>query len=123
MTRCEKKNLVLNWEKCHFMVTFRIFLGHIIFKKEIELDKKKIELIFNFHVPKTVRDIRSFLGHTGFIKDLLVHAPIMQPLYWSLPFELMYDVNDFAIGAVLGQIKEKSPMSYIMLVIPLIVPK
>lgn len=71
MTRCEKKNLVLNWEKCHFMVTFRIFLGHIIFKKEIELDKTKIELIFNFHVPKTVRDIRSFLGHTGFIKIYL----------------------------------------------------
>lgn len=47
----------------------------------------------------------------------------MQPLYWSLPFELMYDVSDFAIGAVLGQIKEKGPMSYIMLVIPLIVPK
>ena len=39
------------------MVTFRIVLGHIIFKKEIKLDKTKIELISNFHVPKTLRDI------------------------------------------------------------------
>lgn len=47
----------------------------------------------------------------------------MQPLYWSLPFESIYDVSDFAIGAILRQIKEKGPMSYIMLVVPLIVPK
>ena len=30
LTRCEEKNLVLNWEKCHFMVTTDIVLGHII---------------------------------------------------------------------------------------------
>jgi hypothetical protein len=28
LTRCEEKNLVLNWEKCHFMVSFGIVLGH-----------------------------------------------------------------------------------------------
>ena len=30
LTRCEEKNLVLNWEKCHFMVTHGIVLGHIV---------------------------------------------------------------------------------------------
>lgn len=39
------------------MVRFRIVLGHIIFKKGIELEKTKSELISNFHVPKTMRDI------------------------------------------------------------------
>ena len=29
LSRCEEKNLVLNWEKCHFMVTNGIVLGHI----------------------------------------------------------------------------------------------
>ena len=30
LNRCIEKDLVLNWEKCHFMVRQRIVLGHII---------------------------------------------------------------------------------------------
>lgn len=30
LIRCKEKNLVLNWEKCHFMVTHGIVLGHIV---------------------------------------------------------------------------------------------
>ena len=33
--RCIEKNLVLNWEKCHFMVNQGIVLGHIISNKGI----------------------------------------------------------------------------------------
>ena len=39
------KPLVLNWEKCHFIVTKGIVLGHIVLSKGIEVDKEKIELI------------------------------------------------------------------------------
>ena len=45
MQRCIKKNLVLNWEKCHFMVNQGIVLGHVISNQGIEVDKAKIELI------------------------------------------------------------------------------
>ena len=38
LERCQEKNLVLNWEKCHFMVTQGIVLGHILSKKGIEVD-------------------------------------------------------------------------------------
>ena len=41
--RCIEKNLVLNWEKCHFMVSQGIVLGHIISEKGIEVDKAKID--------------------------------------------------------------------------------
>ena len=37
--RCIEKNLVLNWEKCHFMVNQGIVLGHIISNQGIEVDK------------------------------------------------------------------------------------
>ena len=61
LERCQEKNLVLNWEKCHFMVTRGIVLGHIVSKNGIEVDKAKVELISNLPTPKCVRDIRSFL--------------------------------------------------------------
>jgi hypothetical protein len=75
LSRCEEKNLVLNWEKCHFVVTNGIVFGHIVLSKGIEVDKFKIELIANLATLKSVKDVRSFLGHAGFyrrfIKDLV----------------------------------------------------
>ncbi|XP_021763681.1 uncharacterized protein LOC110728330 [Chenopodium quinoa] len=40
------------------------------------------------------------------LKEALISAPIIQPPNWELPFELMCDASDFAIGSVLGQRKD-----------------
>ena len=143
LERCQEKNLVLNWEKCHFMVTQGIVLGHIVSKKGIEVDKAKVEF-YNLPTPKCVKDIQSFLGHTGFyrrfirdfsaiarplcnllakdvpfawsqacedafekLKTMLVSPPITRSPNWELPFEIMCDANDYAIGVVLGQREDK----------------
>ena len=45
LQHCEDQHLVLNWEKCHFMVTEGIVLGHRISGRGIEVDKAKIEAI------------------------------------------------------------------------------
>nr|GEV97717.1 reverse transcriptase domain-containing protein [Tanacetum cinerariifolium] len=45
LKRCEDTNLVLNWEKCHFMVKESIILGHKISKSEIKVDKAKVDVI------------------------------------------------------------------------------
>ncbi|GJY05487.1 reverse transcriptase domain-containing protein [Tanacetum coccineum] len=53
--RCEETNLVLNWEKCHFMVKEGIVLGHKISGKGIEVDKAKIDVIANLPYPTNVK--------------------------------------------------------------------
>lgn len=44
LCRCEKCNLVLNWEKFHFILKEGIVLEYKISKKGIEVDKEKIEV-------------------------------------------------------------------------------
>jgi hypothetical protein len=68
LVRCKEKNLVLNWEKCHFMVKQGILLGHVISHQGIEVDKAKVDLISNLPPPHIVKEIRSFLGDAGFYK-------------------------------------------------------
>ena len=67
LTRGEEKSLILNWEKCHFMVKKGIVLGHIISSNGIEVDKAKIDLISNLPAPKNIREVRSFLRTCGFL--------------------------------------------------------
>ena len=52
--RCEQTNLVLNWEKCHFMVNEGIVLGHKISKRGrgIEVDQDKVDALGKCHVLK-----------------------------------------------------------------------
>ncbi len=45
LQRCEESNLVLNWEKFHFMVREGIVLGHLVLERGIKADKAKIEII------------------------------------------------------------------------------
>ena len=101
--------------------------------------------------PKSVKDVKSFLGYDGFyrrfikdfsviskslcnlltkenvfewteqseeafvkLKTLLTFAHVIQPLDWTLPFEIMCDASDYAVGVVLGQRKERNPMWFTM---------
>ena len=41
------------------------------------------------------------------LKKAPISAPIIQPPDWSLPFEIMCDASDYAVGAILGQTKDK----------------
>ena len=81
LKRCGEVDLVLNWEKYHFMVKEEIVLGHVISKRGIEVDKAKIETVEKLPPPTDIKSLRSFLGHAGFyrrfIKDF---SKITKPL-------------------------------------------
>ncbi|GKA19257.1 reverse transcriptase domain-containing protein [Tanacetum coccineum] len=55
LKRCEDTNLVLNWEKSHFMVKEGIVLGHKISKSGIEVDRAKVDVIAKLPHPTTVK--------------------------------------------------------------------
>ena len=65
---CRETNLVLYWEKCHFMVREGIVLGHCVSGRGIEVDRAKIEIIEKLPPPTSVKGVHSFLGHTGFYR-------------------------------------------------------
>ena len=97
LTRCSERNLLINWEKCHFMVRKGIVLGHIISKEGMQVDRAKVAVIEQLPTPKTVRDIRSFLGHAGFyrrfIKDFSdISKPLCHYLQKILNFLLHMNV-------------------------------
>jgi hypothetical protein len=71
LRRCQEADLVLNWEKCHFMVREGIVLGHKISEKGIKVDKAKIEIIEQLPPPTNVKGIHSFLGHAGFYRRFI----------------------------------------------------
>ena len=62
LQRCQDKNLALNWEKYHFMVTEGIVLGHKISTAGLEVDKAKVVVIKTLMSPTTIKGIRSLLG-------------------------------------------------------------
>ena len=68
LIRCEETNLVLNWEKCPFMVQEGIVLGHWISARGIEVNKAKIEAIEKLPPLSSVKGIRIFLRHIGFYR-------------------------------------------------------
>ncbi|KAI3463774.1 hypothetical protein Pfo_020437 [Paulownia fortunei] len=71
LQRCEETNLVLNWEKCHFMVKEGIVLGHRVSSKGLEVDQAKIIAIEKLPPPINVKTIRSFLGHAEFYRRFI----------------------------------------------------
>ena len=53
LARCEEKNIVLDWEKCHFIVNDGIVLGHKV--SAIEVDRAKIEVITGLPTPTNLK--------------------------------------------------------------------
>ena len=90
--RCIKKNLVLNWEKCHFIVSQGIVLGHIISEKGIEVDKAKVDLISKLPQPTNVKTVRQFLGHASFYRKFIQDfSKISKPLYKLLKKDATFE--------------------------------
>nr|GEU77702.1 reverse transcriptase domain-containing protein [Tanacetum cinerariifolium] len=70
LKRCEDTNLILNWDKCHFMVKEGIVLGHKISKSGIEVDRAKVDVIAKLPHHTFVKGVRSFFYVTPGAENL-----------------------------------------------------
>ena len=89
----------------------RSFLGHAGFYRRFIKDFSKIarpsckllakETLFEFD--------EECMKAFGALKEILTSTPIIRPPNWGVPFEIMCDASDYAVGAVLGQRIDKLP--------------
>jgi hypothetical protein len=66
LSRFREVNLKLNPSKCCFATESIVFLGHVVNKEGTKPDSGKIDAVLRFPEPKTVTNVRSFLGLTGY---------------------------------------------------------
>ena len=83
----------------------RSFLGHAGFYRRFIKDFSKISIPLSKLLAKDAPFVFNEDCHKAFqtLKMKLTSAPIIMAPNWSLPFELMCDASDYALGAALGQ--------------------
>ncbi|XP_073051214.1 uncharacterized protein [Primulina eburnea] len=71
LQKLREKELYANFKKCEFWLESVTFLGHIISATGVSVDPKKVEAIVDWPRPKTVTEIRSFLGLAGYLRKFV----------------------------------------------------
>ena len=80
-SRLKEHNLKLRADKCEFLKSRVTYLGHVVSENGIETDPEKTEAIRTWPIPKIVKDVRSFLGFTGFYRRFIEnYSRIARPL-------------------------------------------
>ncbi|CAM8928960.1 unnamed protein product [Rhodiola kirilowii] len=100
LARCIETGLVLNWEKCHFMVQEEIVLGHLVSSRGVEVDKAKVQVIEQLPPPKDQKGVRSFLGHAGFYRTFIKDfSKIAKPLTHLLCNDVQFKFDEDCLEA------------------------
>ena len=88
-------HLYAKFSKCEFWLTEVRFLGHMVLASGVSVDPEKVEAVMSWERPKSVFEIRSFLGlavyYRRFIEDFSRLAAPMTRLTWK---EVKFDWDD-----------------------------
>ncbi|KAL6455421.1 hypothetical protein MHYP_G00361230 [Metynnis hypsauchen] len=81
LDRLRENGLKLSPEKCRFFQTSVRYLGHIVSQKGVETDPQKIEALKTWPRPRTLKELRSFLGFSGYYRRFVQdYSKIVKPL-------------------------------------------
>lgn len=91
LQRLREHQLWAKLEKCKFFQDSVEFLGYIVNREGIEMDKKKIKAVLEWPTPKTIKDVQSFLGFANFYRRFIqsyskIITPICRLLRKDIPF-------------------------------------
>ncbi|CAI6355228.1 unnamed protein product [Macrosiphum euphorbiae] len=79
--RLRISNLKLQPDKCNFLKRECVYLGHVITKDGIKPDERKLKAVVEFPIPTTVKNIKSFLGLSGYYRKFInSYSAIAKPL-------------------------------------------
>lgn len=94
LTRLRENGFKLNLEKCHFRKTEIECLGHTISKDGIKPNVEKVQALVDKPYPKTVKQIKSFLGLTGYYRKFIQnYALIAKPLIALLKKDVKFNFD------------------------------
>ncbi|KAL7302819.1 hypothetical protein TKK_0004857 [Trichogramma kaykai] len=92
LTRAREVNLKLQPEKCNFLKTEVVYLGHVLSEEGVRCDPRKLDAVRKFPTPRNVKQVRQFLGLAGYYRRFIRNfANIAKPLT-----ELQKKNRDFA---------------------------
>ena len=91
LERCRKIQLSLNIKKSIFAMLIDILLRHVVCKERIKVGVAKIKVIIELNPPSNPKQIRIFLGHTGYYRKFIRHylditCPMDELLRIDVPF-------------------------------------
>lgn len=99
--------LKIQIDKCSFLCKETEYLGHVLTEKGIKPNPNKIAAIQTLKLPTTAKQIKSFLGITGyyrkFVKD---YAKVAQPIVKYLKKDMRINMNDPSYIAAFEKLKE-----------------
>lgn len=79
--KAQEYGLEIKWSKCQFLKRKIEFLGHMIENGRVSPSPAKVAAVRNYPKPKTIADIHSFLGLTGYFRKYIPnYAKIAKPL-------------------------------------------
>ena len=92
--RLRQHKLYAKLEKCQFMQKQIKFLGHLVSAEGVKVNPKKVQAILDWPVPRTVKDVRSFIGISGYYRKFIQnYSKVAAPLT-----ELLKDEQRFKWG-------------------------
>lgn len=87
--------LTFKWSKCNFLKREVEFLGHVVGHGEVRPSENKTEAVRNFPKPKSVKQVQSFLGLTGYFRKFIPkYSLIARPLTNLLRNEVEFRFED-----------------------------
>jgi len=144
LDRIREAKFKLNLDKCTFAAREVAYLGHLVSANGVSPDASKVEAIKSFLLPRTVRDVRAFLGLAGYygsfipnfaalskpltlltrkdfkfcssepqqisfdaLKEALTSESVLAYPEFDKPFILRCDASNYAISAIVRNMKEK----------------